>query len=168
MTENNDTMKGRFARYMAISGLVTLLAYEGRTLLGIVLSRYGAEVVAGTLVYAQMCINLLAAIVTATLTRRYVFRSALAWWLAVPLMVLLELLFDGLTGMLWQPVFRILIDHWQGMTTGEILQAISMTFNLTQFVLWTVLAYWFQRFVLYRNTLDAAVCGSEEEAYERG
>ena len=117
--------------------------------------------------YFFLAVNLLAAIIAAALNRRYVFRSALAWGIAIPVMTVLEMLFDILTGMLWQPVLQEILqrsmEYSAEPTVGNLLANASVAFNLTQFTIWAVLAYLFQRFVLYRESLDTNLPADGEE-----
>ena len=148
-------MKGhRIARYLVITAAVTFVAYALRVFVNMQVARQGAEALASIQTYLPFIVNLLAAIITAALNRRYTFRSALAWGIAIPVMTVLEMLFDILTGRLWQPVLQAALSNADTMQTGQVLQATSYTFNLVQFALWAVLAYLFQRFVLYRERLD--------------
>ena len=144
----------RIARYFAITASVTFVAYALRVFVIMLVGRQGAEALASIQVYFPLVVNLLAAIITAALNRRYTFRSALAWGIAIPVMTALEMLFDILTGSLWRPVMEAALAHTSAISIGQILQIASYTFNLAQFVLWAVLAYLFQRFVLYRESLD--------------
>lgn len=144
----------RIARYFAITASVTFVAYALRVFVNMLVGRQGAEALASIQVYFPLVVNLLAAIITAALNRRYTFRSALAWGIAIPVMTALEMLFDILTGSLWRPVMEAALAHTSAISIGQILQIASYTFNLAQFVLWAVLAYLFQRFVLYRESLD--------------
>ena len=144
----------RIARYFAITASVTFVAYALRVFVNMLVGRQGAEALASIQVYFPLVVNLLAAIITAALNRRYTFRSALAWGIAIPVMTVLEMLFDILTGRLWQPVLQAALSNADTMQMGQVLQATSYTFNLVQFALWAVLAYLFQRFVLYRERLD--------------
>ena len=144
----------RIARYFAITASITFVAYVLRVFVNMLVGRQGAEALASIQVYFPLVVNLLAAIITAALNRRYTFRSALAWGIAIPVMTVLEMLFDILTGRLWQPVLQAALSNADTMQTGQVLQATSYTFNLVQFALWAVLAYLFQRFVLYRERLD--------------
>ena len=144
----------RIARYFAITASVTFVAYALRVFVNMLVGRQGAEALASIQVYFPLVVNLLAAIITAALNRRYTFRSALAWGIAIPVMTALEMLFDILTGSLWRPVMEAALAHTSAISIVQILQIASYTFNLAQFVLWAVLAYLFQRFVLYRESLD--------------
>ena len=144
----------RIARYFAITASITFVAYVLRVFVNMLVGRQGAEALASIQVYFPLVVNLLAAIITAALNRRYTFRSALAWGIAIPVMTALEMLFDILTGSLWRPVMEAALAHTSAISIGQILQIASYTFNLAQFVLWAVLAYLFQRFVLYRESLD--------------
>ena len=157
-------MKGhRIARYLVITAAVTFVAYALRVFVNMQVARQGAEALASIQTYLPFIVNLLAAIITAALNRRYTFRSALAWGIAIPVMTVLEMLFDILTGRLWQPVLQAALSNADTMQTGQVLQATSYTFNLVQFALWAVLAYLFQRFVLYRESLDTNLPASGEE-----
>ena len=144
----------RIARYFAITASVTFVAYALRVFVNMLVGRQGVEALASIQSYFPLVVNLLAAIITAALNRRYTFRSALAWGIAIPVMTALEMLFDILTGSLWRPVMEAALAHTSAISIGQILQIASYTFNLAQFVLWAVLAYLFQRFVLYRESLD--------------
>ena len=151
----------RIARYFAITASVTFVAYALRVFVNMLVGRQGAEALASIQVYFPLVVNLLAAIITAALNRRYTFRSALAWGIAIPVMTALEMLFDILTGSLWRPVMEAALAHTSAISIGQILQIASYTFNLAQFVLWAVLAYLFQRFVLYRESLDTLATNDE-------
>ena len=144
----------RIARYFAITASITFVAYVLRVFVNMLVGRQGVEALATIQAYFPLVVNLLAAIITAVLNRRYTFRSALAWGIAIPVMTALEMLFDILTGSLWAPVMEAALAHTSAISIGQILQIASYTFNLAQFVLWAVLAYLFQRFVLYRESLD--------------
>ena len=152
----------RIARYFAITASVTFVAYALRVFVNMLVGRQGAEALASIQVYFPLVVNLLAAIITAALNRRYTFRSALAWGIAIPVMTALEMLFDILTGSLWRPVMEAALAHTSAISIGQILQIASYTFNLAQFVLWAVLAYLFQRFVLYRESLDTNLTTNDE------
>ena len=161
-------MKGhRIARYFAITASVTFVAYALRVFVNMIVGRQGVEALASIPAYLPLVVNLLAAILTAALNRRYVFRSALAWGIAIPVMTVLEMLFDMLTGMLWQPVLQEIlqrsIEYSAEPTVGSLLANATLAFNLAQFTLWAVLAYLFQRFVLYRESLDTNLPASGEE-----
>lgn len=129
------------------------------------MARQGTEALIATQTYFSPAVNLLAAIITAVLNRRYAFRSTLAWGIAIPVMTLLEMLFDNLTGMLWQPVMQEIIRQSTAYSAeplvGDLLANATFAFNLTQFALWAVLAYLFQRFVLYRESLDTNLITNE-------
>lgn len=130
------------------------------------MARQGTAVLSATHTYFSPAVNLLAAIIAAALNRRYVFRSTLAWGIAIPVMTVLEMLFDTLTGMLWQPVIQEIIRQSMGYSAeplvGNLLANATLSFNLAQFALWTFLAYLFQRFVLYRESLDTNLATNEE------
>ena len=152
-------MKGhRIARYFAITAAVTFVAYVLRVFVNMQVARQGADALASIQTYFPIIVNLLAAIIAAALNRRYVFRSALAWGIAIPVMTVLEMLFDILTGMLWQPVLQGILQRSMAYSAeplvGNLLANATLAFNLTQFTIWAVLAYLFQRFVLYRESLD--------------
>lgn len=144
----------RIARYFAITAAITFAAYMLRSITSMLMARQSIEALATTQSYFTPAVNLLAAIITAALNRRYTFRSALAWGIAIPVMTVLEMLFDTLTGMLWSPAIQTVLANAAAATIGQTLQIASYTFNLAQFTLWAVLAYLFQRFVLYRESLD--------------
>ena len=130
------------------------------------MARQGTPVLSATHTYFSPAVNLLAAIIAAALNRRYVFRSTLAWGIAIPVMTVLEMLFDTLTGMLWQPVIQEIIRQSMGYSAeplvGNLLANATLSFNLAQFALWAFLAYLFQRFVLYRESLDTNLATNEE------
>lgn len=157
----------RFIRYLSITAGITFIAYLARTCCGMFMARQGVETLAAAQEYVYLGINLLSALIAAALNRRYVFRSTLAWGIAIPVMVLLELLFDTLTGMLWQPVMQEVLRQSTESSAepliGNTLANASYAFNLVQFALWTVLGYLFQRFVLYRTSLDASLITNEKE-----
>ena len=157
----------RIARYFAITATVTFAAYFLRSTVNMLMARQGTEILAATQTYFSPAVNLVAAIIAATLNRRYAFRSTLAWGIAIPVVVLLEMLFDTLTGMLWQPVMEEVIqrsvEYSAEPLIGNTLANASYAFNLVQFALWTVLGYLFQRFVLYRTSLDASLITNEKE-----
>ena len=131
------------------------------------MARQGTAALIATNTYFSLAVNLLAAILTAALNRRFVFRSALAWGIAIPVMTVLEMLFDILTGMLWQPVLQEILqrsmEYSAEPTVGSLLANATLAFNLAQFALWAVLAYLFQRFVLYRESLDTNLPADGEE-----
>ena len=156
MNESNMASRGRIVRYISVMAGVTLIAYMVRTVISILMARQSAAMAAMS-VYVSLAVSVLTAIITASLNRRHVFRSSLAWGLAVPVMVVLKMLFDWLCGMLWRPVMEQMITAADPLMMGQHLQMASYAFNLIQFAAWAVLAYLFQRFVLYRNTLDAGV-----------
>lgn len=161
-------MKGhRIARYFAITASVTFVAYALRVFVNMIVGRQGVEALASIQAYFPLVVNLLAAILTAALNRRYVFRSALAWGIAIPVMTVLEMLFDILTGRLWQPVLQEILQRSMAYSAeplvGSLLANATLAFNLAQFALWAVLAYLFQRFVLYRESLDTNLPADGEE-----
>lgn len=161
-------MKGhRIARYFAITASVTFVAYALRVFVNMIVGRQGVEALASIQAYFPLFVNLLAAILTAALNRRYVFRSALAWGIAIPVMTVLEMLFDILTGRLWQPVLQEILQRSMAYSAeplvGSLLANATLAFNLAQFALWAVLAYLFQRFVLYRESLDTNLPADGEE-----
>lgn len=131
------------------------------------MARQGTAALIVTNTYFPPAVNLLAAILTAALNRRYVFRSALAWGIAIPVMTVLEMLFDILTGRLWQPVLQEILQRSMAYSAeplvGSLLANATLAFNLAQFALWAVLAYLFQRFVLYRESLDTNLPADGEE-----
>ena len=148
-------MKGhRIARYFVITAAATFVAYALRVFVNMQVARQGADVLTSIQTYFPFIVNLLAAIIAAVLNRKYTFRSHLAWGISIPVMIVLELLFNTLTGMLWQPMLQAALSNAHAMQMGQMLQIASYTFNLTQFALWAVLSYLFQRFVLYRESLD--------------
>ncbi len=130
------------------------------------MARQGTAALSATHTYFSPAVNLLAAIIVAALNRRYVFRSTLAWVIAIPVMTVLEMLFDMFTGMLWQPVMQEIIRQSMAYSVeplvGNLLANATLAFNLTQFALWAVLAYLFQRFILYRGSLDTNLTTNEE------
>lgn len=131
------------------------------------MARQGTAALIVTNTYFFPAVNLLAAIIAAALNRRYVFRSALAWGIAIPVMTVLEMLFDILTGILWQPVMQEILQRSMAYSAeplvGSLLANATLAFNLAQFALWAVLAYLFQRFVLYRESLDTNLPADGEE-----
>lgn len=131
------------------------------------MARQGTASLIATNTYFSLAVNLVAAIIAAALNRRYVFRSTLAWGIAIPVMTVLEMLFDILTGMLWQPVMQEILQRSMAYSAeplvGSLLANATLAFNLAQFALWAVLAYLFQRFVLYRESLDTNLPASGEE-----
>lgn len=152
-------MKGhRIARYLAITASVAFAAYFIRSFANMLMGRLGTEALITTQTYFSPAVNLLAAIIAAVLNRRYTFRSTLAWGIAIPVMTVLEMLFDTFTGILWQPVMQEIIQQSIAYSAeplvGNLLANATFAFNLTQFALWAVLSYLFQRFVLYRESLD--------------
>lgn len=163
MSEYRPSARGRIGRYLTVTVSVTLVAYIIRTLIGSMLAREGAETLAAWSMYANLAINAVAATVVAARNRSYTFRSLMPWGLAIPVMVVLELLYDALTGMLWSPVLQTLLQAPLGLQGGYYLMMISYGFNIVQFAVWAVLAYLFQRYVLYRNTLDTMLLQKIEE-----
>ena len=155
----------RIARYFAITASVTFVAYALRVFVNTLVGRQGVEALASIQAYFPLVINLLAAIITAALNRRYTFRSALAWGIVIPVMTVLEMLFDILTGSLWAPVMQEITQHSMAYSAeplvGNLLANAAVAFNLAQFSLWAVLAYLFQRFVLYRESLDTNLITNE-------
>ena len=160
----------RIARYFAITACVTFAAYLLRTICGMMAARQSVETLSFFQTYFSFAVNLLAAIIVAALNRRYVFRSNLAWGIAIPVMTLLEILFDKLTGMLWQPVMEKIMQQAIAQSTeplvGNYLANAAYAFNLTQFALWAILAYLFQRFVIYRESLDTLATNEKENSHE--
>ena len=148
----------RIVRYFAIMAGVSFIAYCIQSIAGLVIGRQGSGALAAAYSYYFPAVDLVAAIVAAALNRRFAFRSALAWGVAIPVMALLEMLFDMLTGMCWRPVLQGIMDQAIQQSAeplvGDLLMNAAFAFNLAQFVLWAVLAYLFQRFVLYRENLD--------------
>lgn len=153
MYERETSSGGRMMRYIVIMAGVTFIAYMVRTFISMLMARQGIEM-AAMIVYVNVGISLLAAIITASLNRRHVFRSTLAWGIAITVMVVLNLLFNWMTGMLWRPVIEQMMASADPLMMGQRLQLASYAFNLMQFAAWAVLAYLFQRFVLYRESLD--------------
>ena len=160
----------RIVRYFAITASVTFAAYFIRSFANMLMAQQGAEALIATQTYFSPAVNLLAAIIVAALNRRYVFRSNLAWGIAIPVMTLLEMLFDKLTGMLWQPVMEKIMQQAIAQSTeplvGNYLANAAYAFNLTQFALWAILAYLFQRFVIYRESLDTLATNEKENSHE--
>ncbi len=156
----------RIARYFAITAAVTFIAYFLRSTVSMLMARQGTEILATTHTCISPAVNLVAAIIAAALNRRYTFRSTLAWGIAIPVMTVLEMLFDTLTGMLWQPMMQEIIrqsmEYSAEPLVGNLLANATLAFNLAQFALWAVLAYLFQRFVLYRGSLDTNLTTNEE------
>lgn len=159
----------RIARYFAITASVTFAAYIIRSFANMLMGRLGMEALITTHTYFSPVVNLAAAIIVAALNRRYVFRSTMAWGIAIPVMTVLEMLFDILTGMLWQPVIQGILRHSMAYSAeplvGNLLANATFAFNLTQFALWAALAYLFQRFVLYRDSLDTNLITNEKTNY---
>ncbi len=156
----------RIARYFAITAAVTFAAYFIRSFASMLMAQQGTAALSATHAFFSPAVNLLAAIIVAALNRRYVFRSTLAWVIAIPVMTVLEMLFDTLTGMLWQPVMQEIIrqsmEYSAEPLVGNLLANATLAFNLAQFALWAVLAYLFQRFVLYQGSLDTNLATNEE------
>ncbi|MBQ7848748.1 MAG: hypothetical protein IJ343_03400 [Clostridia bacterium] len=163
MSGYTPSARGRIGRYLTVTVSITLVAYIIRTLVSAVLARESAEAIAQWSTCVSLTVNVLAAIVVSAMNRSYTFRSNASWALTIPVMVVLELLFDMLTGMLWSPVMRELMQMPLGLEGGYYLMLISYGFNIVQFAVWAVLAYLFQRYVLYRNTLDALLLEKIEE-----
>lgn len=163
MSEYRPSSRGRIGRYLTVSVGVTLVAYIIRTLVSAMLARESAATIAQWSTCVSLTVNVLAAIIVSALNRCYTFRSNAPWALTIPVMVVLELLYDLLTGMLWSPVMREMMQIPLGLEGGYYLMLISYGFNIVQFAVWAVLAYLFQRYVLYRNTLDALLLGKIEE-----
>ena len=153
MYERETSSGGRMMRYIVIMAGVTFIAYMVRTFISMLMARQGTAMAAMT-VYVSVGISVLTAIITASLNRRHVFCSTLARGIAITVMVVLNLLFNWMTGMLWRPVMEQMMASADPLMMGQSLQLASYAFNLIQFAAWAVLAYLFQRFVLYRNTLD--------------
>ena len=152
MSENIGK-QSRIMRYLVITAGVAFLAYVSRMLCSMLLTRISLEMSA-LIPPVNFAINALAAIIAASRNRRKTFRSALSWWIAVPVMAVLELLFDMLGAYAWRPVMETVLSAAPPMEMGAWLQNASIAINLIQFALWAALAYLFQRFVLYRDTLD--------------
>lgn len=163
MSDYRPSARGRIGRYLTVMVSVTLVAYIIRTLISSMLARESAAAIAQWSAYVNLAINVVAATVVAARNRCYTFRSNRPWALAIPVMVVLELLFDMLTGMLWSPVMRELLQMPLGLEGGYYVMLISYGFNIVQFAVWAVLAYLFQRYVLYRSTLDALLLEKIEE-----
>ena len=130
------------------------------------MARQGTAALIATNTYFSPAVNLLAATIAAALNRRYVFRSTLAWRIAIPVMTVLEMLFDIFTGMLWQPVLQEILQRSMAYSAeplvGNLLANATLAFILAQFALWAVLGYLFQRFVLYRESLDTNLTTNDE------
>ena len=122
----------------------------------------GTATISAMAKYVFPVIDVLTAVVLAAFHRRYVFRSTLAWGIAVPVMVALEILFAALTGRFFLPVMEAALAYAPARPMGQIVALASYAFNLTKFVLWAVLAYLFQRFVLYRESLDSIDADEKE------
>ena len=155
----------RIARYFAITAAVTFAAYFIRSFASMLMARQDTAALSAANTYFSPAVNLLAAILVAALNRKYTFRSNLAWGIAIPVMTVLEILFDTLTGMLWRPVLQEILRRSMAYSAeplvGNLLANATLAFNLAQFALWAVLAYLFQRFVLYQESLDANLITNE-------
>ena len=162
MTRN----RRRFVRYFSITAPVAFAAYVLNVFSSMLIARQGADALAAANTYLSPAINLAAAVIAAALCRRYVFRSTLAWGVAIPVMAALEMLYDMVTGMLWQPVMQQIvnqaIERSAETLVGNVLANAAYAFNLVQFALWAVLSYLFQRFILYRESLDASLITNDE------
>lgn len=152
MSENIGN-QSRIMRYLVITVGVAFLAYVSRTICSMLLTRISLEMSA-LIPLVAFVINVLAAIVAASRNRRKTFCSVLSWWLAVPVMAVLELLFNMLGSYACRPVMEAVLSMAPPMEMGAWLRNVSIAVNLIQFALWAVLSYLFQRFVLYRDTLD--------------
>lgn len=155
------TKSRRIVRYFAMTAAVAFVSDFQNTMTMTWLARRGMEAVSAYARIVSPVLFLLASAITAALNRRYVFRSTLAWGVAIPVMVLLEYLFSALINRLWLPIVEAAMYAPSVLIGGALVSPVH-AFSLARFVLWAALAYLFQRFVLYRETLDALDANEKE------
>lgn len=107
--------------------------------------------------------------VAALLNRRITFRSTFKWYIAVPVVVLVGMLLEFLRGLavnlLLTVVYSMAANSGMTPSDGIILAVIYGSLGM-QILLWLVLSYLLQRFVLYRDTLDGRTAKPARPAAE--
>lgn len=107
--------------------------------------------------FASWLLGLLAEIGTALLQRAVTFRSRAGWYWTIPAVIGVSLAFDLLNSLIWNAVGESIINSLAadgGMTVVGAVTIVSSIWSGVGFVLWLIVSYVFQRFVLYRRTLD--------------
>lgn len=107
--------------------------------------------------------------VAALFNRRITFRSTFKWYIAVPVVVLVGMLLEFLRGLavnlLLTVVYSMAANNGMAPPDGIILAVIYGSLGV-QILLWLVLSYLLQRFVLYRDTLDGRTAKPARPAAE--
>ena len=107
--------------------------------------------------YVSSFVWLLEKIGAALLNRCLTFRSRAGWYWSIPAMIGVYLTFQVLNtavaGAIWEPLAELMAAE-NGMSFGAAISLISLSYSGVSAVLWLVVSYVFQRFVLYRRTLD--------------
>ena len=107
--------------------------------------------------YVSSFVWLLEEIGAALLNRCLTFRSRAGWYWSIPAMIGVYLTFQVLNtavaGAIGEPLAELMAAE-NGMSFGAAISLISLSYSGVSTVLWLVVSYVFQRFVLYRRTLD--------------
>ena len=85
------------------------------------------------------------------------FRSRAGWYWTIPAVIGVSLAFDLLNSLIWNAAGELIINSLAadgGMTAFGAVMLVSSIWSGVGFVLWLIVSYVFQRFVLYRRTLD--------------
>lgn len=149
---------------VAVSMLLTLLSDVVMAFLnsdGFDGSWLGERFTAGEFVmlwgYAVSFIWLLEEIGAAFLNRGLTFRSRAGWYWSIPAMIGVYLTFRVLntvvSGAIWEPLTELMAAR-NDISFAAANAAVSFLWSIVSTALWLVISFVFQRFVLYRRTLD--------------
>ncbi len=90
----------------------------------------------------SLAANYLPPVIAVLVNRRVTFRSRAPWWVAVIIMLALRAL--------WQLAFTFLMTRMMADFDADLYSEMAMVMNL----IWLAGTYLFQRFLLFRNTID--------------
>ena len=157
---------------VGISFVSWLLGFLLGTIINTVAGQYGVDTLVKVSSFMRVFYfvkDLLVVTVITLLCKRFVFGSSLKWYIALPVVLVVYVIFDLLNSAVYGVVVNAIISERMapgGITVGQFLSVAGYLSTFLGFLVWLAVSYLLQRLVLYRNTLDGQTAKSARPAAE--
>ena len=151
---------------VGISFVSWLLGFLLGTIINTVAGQHGVDTLVKVTSFMRVFYfveDLLVVTVITLLCKRFVFGSPLKWYIALPVVLVVYVIFDLLNSAVYGAVINAVLSERMapgGITVGQFISVAGYLNAFLDFLVWLAVSYLLQRFVLYRNTLDGQMAKS--------
>lgn len=151
---------------VGISFVSWLLGFLLGTIVNTVAGQHGVDTLARVTSFMRVFYfvkDLLVVSVITLLCKRFVFGSSLKWYIALPVVLVVYVLFDLLNNAVYGAVINAVLSERMApgrITVGQFISVAGYLNAFLGFLVWLAVSYLLQRCVLYRNTLDGQMAKS--------